>query len=139
MVPDVAGHDGDAADRVVEPGGGVLEVGHQHAARGIDAQEAVGVDVERRFGLAERPLVDERDGAGDAAGAGGRADAGAVAPEPGLEREAGHAERRRAVPKVTWSLVPSKSRAAPAATEAWRSPQAKAAERLPMPSTATTT
>ena len=43
------------------------------------------------------------------------ADAGAVAPEPGLDREGGGAEAG-AGPKVTWSLVPSKSSAEPVGT-----------------------
>ena len=56
VMPDVAGHDGHAADRVVGSGG-LLVVGHQDAARGIDAQEVVGIDRVRRPSPSPAALV----------------------------------------------------------------------------------
>ncbi len=91
VVPHIAGHGGHATYRVIRAIGVVLEVGDQHSARRIDAEEPVHVDVGRRLGLLST-LGHERDGGGDATAAGRRAHARAVTPEPGLDREVGHVE-----------------------------------------------
>ena len=92
-----------AADRMVGAGG-LLEVGHQHAARGVDPEEVVHVHVRRRLGLGAA-LRDQRDRARDAARAGGDPHARARAAEPGLEREV-VAPRVAAVPNVAYCVEP---------------------------------
>ena len=90
-------------DRVIHAGGRVFEVGGQRAGRRADAEEVVHVDG-AALGL-RHPLRDERN-RGDAAGAGEGRHAGAVAPDPGFEREG---RRRRAAAPVrtsTYALVP---------------------------------
>ena len=61
--------------------------------------------------FSERPLVTSGMAFVDAAVPVVVGDARAVAPEPGLDGEGRSAEAGVAAPKVTWSLVPSKSRA----------------------------
>ena len=59
VVPHVAGDDGVAGHRMVRAGG-LLEVGHELARCGVDAQEVVRVDLVGRLAL-RRGLGDERD------------------------------------------------------------------------------
>src|SRR6185369_14102147 len=64
------------------------------AARSVDAEEVVHVDVGRRLGLGPA-LGDQRDGAGDAAAAGARPGSAAGPVEPGLQGEHGRVETSR--------------------------------------------
>ena len=82
---------------------GLLEVGHELAATGVDAEEVVHVGGR---GLGLRPsLRDQRDRAGDAAVAGAGADPGTGPLEPQLDGER-RAAQLVAVPRVAYWLVP---------------------------------
>ena len=116
VVPDVAAHDRGAGDRVVGPVGAVLEVGHQLAARGVDAEEPVHVQVGRGLGL-RAALGQERDGARDAARAGARADARRGPLEPQLEGVRRRRRGRVPAPNVTYWLEPLSWTPLPAAAK----------------------
>src|SRR5439155_21967903 len=95
VVPYVAGDRRSADDGVVltersRAAGAFLEVGDQNAVGGADTEEVVHVDV-AALGLSAA-LGEERDGVGDAACSGARADACALAREPRLDGEGGCTE-----------------------------------------------
>jgi hypothetical protein len=85
-----------ASDRVVQPGRGArcafLEVGHELTARRVDPEVEVHVDVRAVLLIAALGHQWDR---GHAAGPCAVRDAGAVAVEPGLDRELGQVKCRR--------------------------------------------
>ncbi len=86
VVPGVGRQRRGADDGVVGAAGGVLEVAGELAARRVDAEEVVHVQVGRRIDLGPT-LGDQRDGAGQAADAGVGGDAAAGPVDPRLEGE----------------------------------------------------